>query len=172
MRAHQPTQKRNVLYRVYPQAICESYHVKKVLYRLKHENMVLSDSTRNTRINFVTTRKTPTSIKDKGNVIVSGTCTCKRKKKFVNTKFNETGRIAANRILTTFSECDGPRHAFREVQYHNGLAYKSQTKHLVRYIEYKNRKFAYDRLGLPNYSFVKLLGKSGKRLKHRKRNAS
>lgn len=146
------------IYKIFPHAICESRKIKTVLHRLKYDNIVYAESTKNTKINFVSTRKTITPVEKKGNVILSSTCVCNSKCKFDKTNFNETGEKVSERILTTFDKCTHQKHAFREVKYHRGLAYKKQTGYLLKYVEWKNLKTT-DRKGMPNQKFVKLLNR-------------
>lgn len=143
-------------YKIFPHAICESRKIKKVLHQLKFNDIVYADSTKNTKINFVTTRKTITPLEKRGNMVISSTCVCKRKSKFTKTNFNETGAMASERIKTTFRKCTQHKHAFRKVKYHKGLAYQKQTSYLLKYIEWKDKN-TLDRKGMPNQKFVKLL---------------
>lgn len=166
-----PTQKRNsnnITYRIFPHAICEVRRIKKILNRLKPNNVIFSDSTRNTKINWVTTRKTPIAIKKRGNVILQSTCLCREKMKFIHTNFNETGIIAAKRILTTHRKCSNNQHAFLKIKYHRGLQYRNQTKYLTRYIEWKHKTHSIPMNGIPNYHFAKALAKVHKKQQKRK----
>lgn len=149
--------KKNVRYKIFPHSICESRRIKRVLHRLKYKDIVYADSTKNTKINFVKTSKTFIPLEKRGNIILKSTCLCKRKMKFTSTQFNENGEIASKRILTEFQHCSGNRHAFREIEYKKGLAYRKQTNYLLKYNEWKHRENILDNKGLPNYSFVKLM---------------
>lgn len=151
-------------YKIFPHAICESRKIKRILHKLKYDEVVYAESTRNTKINFVTTRKTPTPIELRGNLVLSSRCVCKRKFKFTATKFNETGQMASRRILTTFRKCEQHRHAFRVIKFDRGLFYRSQTEYLLKYIEWKQGNNTLDRRGLPNYYFVKLFKNKNRRL--------
>lgn len=155
-------------YKIFPHAICESKHIKKVLHKLKYSDIVYAESTKNTKINFVKTRKTPTPMGKKGNLILGSTCQCGLKKKFTSTKFNETGEIASVRFLTKFQHCNSQNHAFRKFEYIKGLAYKKQTDYLLKYVEWKHRANTLEYRGMPNYKFVKILHNKCKKL-HKKK---
>lgn len=119
-------------YVLFPHSTCQSRKIKGVLHRLKNDNIVLAESTRNTKINYVTTRKVPTKLEDKTNVIVIAKCVCGQKFKFTHTKFNETGQMAAGRLITISEACNMEHHAFRRIKYHKGHAYANQTDHLLK----------------------------------------
>lgn len=149
------------VYKIYPHAICKSREIKKDLMRLKERNIIYAESTRNTKINFVRTRKTRTPNMEKSNIILTSRCICGKKYKITSTKFNETGMMAAkNRILTNNTGCTGPIHAFRKVKVTGGLSYKKQTNYLLKYIKWKYRgKVIHTEFNMPNYHFAKLLSK-------------
>lgn len=158
------TNKRNnkrAIYKIYPQAICKSREIKKNLLRWKEKDIIYAESTRNTKINFVRTRKTSTPKLDRANTILTSKCVCGRKYKITATKFNETGRMAANsRVLTQYTGCTADTHAFRKVKVAKGLSYNRQTSYLVKYIKWKYRgKVINTEFSLPNYHFAKILSK-------------
>lgn len=151
--------KRNlVTYKMFPYATCKSTNIKKIIYQMKYRNVVLADSTRNTRINHIKTRKTKTHWSKCGNLILISKCNCETKYKIQSTKFNQTGESARKEIITSFNECIGNKHAFRKVQHYRGLMYRSQTNYLVKYIKYFHRnKLVGGNADLPNYHLSRVL---------------
>lgn len=154
-------------YKIYPHAICESRRIKKVLHTHKRADVVYADSTKNTKINWVTTRKTLIPFEKRGNVVLRSICVCGRKMKFTHAGFNENGLMASKRIITTYKQCTGNLHAFVEVKYGKGLQYRKQNGYLMRYIGWKHRKQNALSNGLPNYHFTKVLAKTEKELRKR-----
>lgn len=147
-------------YKIFPHAICKAREIKGVLHSLKEENIVFADSTRNTKINHIQTRKNKTPFEDRSNLILITRCQCKNKVKIKLTKFNQTGRMLWNTIKTTYKVCDNKKHAFVEVKYQKGFFYHSQTAFLYKYVKYLYRGKIWDDNGfLPNYHFMKLLKK-------------
>lgn len=148
------------IFAIYPHAVCESKKVKRILHQYKEEGVVFSDSTRNSRVNHITTRKTEIPKRLKGNMIVISTCACKKKHKIVATQYNQTAKNVIDGIKTTFVRCTRNLHAFRRFKINNGLHYSSQTNILARYIQWKYRgSFLNTRTGRPEYHFAKLLPK-------------
>lgn len=163
-----PTNNIKGIYKTYPQAVCKSREIKRALLRLKEKNIIYAESTRNTKINFVTTRKTFTPQIERTNTILLSKCICGEKYKITSTKFNETGEMAAvKRILTNHTGCDNNRgHAFRKVKVQKGLHYKKQTDYLLKYVKWMYRgKVLNTEFSLPNHHFANLMKKSKK---HRK----
>lgn len=156
MRMKKTRRKRAVKYKIFPHALCESRRIKKVLHKLKHNDIVFAESTKNTKVNFVTTRKTRTPYENRSNLVLKSTCQCGMKTKFTLTKFNETGAKASKRIITTFKRCDS-LHSFRKIEFIRGLAYNKQTKYLLKYLEMRHEGTVVDRGGLPNIRFVNVL---------------
>lgn len=78
----------NVEYKIVPHAINGSRKIKKILNRLKNPNVVLADSTKNTKINHITTRKTRIEWDKRGNIILFSKCQCGEKYKIDATGFN------------------------------------------------------------------------------------
>lgn len=145
-------------YKIFPHSICRGRDIKKVLCRLKAPKVILADSVRNTKINFVRTRKTITPIEKRKNIILISNCQCKKKTKVVKTRFNETGEIAKMKLITSFNKCSGNTHAYRKVQFRRGLFYDGQTRYLVRYIKHKyQNQLEFDQWEVPNYRLSKLL---------------
>lgn len=165
------TEKKNNKYKIFPHAICEGRAIKRILNRLKDSNVVYADSTKNTKINFVTTKKTITPWEKRGNIIVGSECVCRKKKKYTSTRFNENGEIAAGRILTTFNQCSGDQHAFRELFYRKGLAYKKQTKYLLKYTQWREREKTICADGMPNHTFMRVM-QNATRMKYKKAKTS
>lgn len=158
MKKHEPKEKKEKpTYRIYPYAVCESRRIKRVLTRLCPNNVIYAESTKNTKINFVRTRKTRTPWPKRSNVILSSECDCGSKVKYTATKFNETGEIAALRIITKFHNCENDLHAFNEVKYHRGCAYRRQTGTLLKYLQYRDAGRTLDRQGCPNHAFARIL---------------
>lgn len=125
---------------------------------MKHKHIVLADSTRNTKINHIRTRKTKTHWSKCGNLVLISKCNCGKKFKVRATKFNQNGESARNKMLTPFNECSEVAHAFKKVSHHRGLMYRSQTNYLVKYIKhfYGNKLFR-ETADLPNYHLSKVL---------------
>lgn len=157
MKPNRRIEKRVKEYRIFPHALCETRKIKRVLHGLKSKNIIYSDSTKNTKINWVTTRKTRIPLAKTGNVIVKSKCLCGRKISITSAGFNETGEIASKRIINTISKCMGTQHAFRKAEYSKGLEYNKQTKYLVKYMKWINKPHNVGITGLPNYQFAKLL---------------
>lgn len=124
-------------YRIFPHAMCKSREVKRVILRLKKPNIRIAESTKNTKINHITTHKTRIPIEKRTNLVVIAKCQCGNKYKINRTNLNETGEITARRIATSFEFCHQSVHAYREFVFKKGLAYKSQTKHLEKYFRLK-----------------------------------
>lgn len=146
-------------YKTLPHAISQTKGLRKTLNRLKFGHIKYADSTKNTKINFITTRKTKTNPNLNGNLIVTSKCKCKEKKIILtHTGFNETGKMAGNRILTKFSKCNNIQgHAFKKANFMRGLFYKKQTMYYKRIIQWKHRKNAIFSGSLPNYYLGKLI---------------
>lgn len=150
----------NVEYKIFPHAINGSARIKKVLDKLKNPNIVLADSTKNTKINHVTTRKTKIEWERRGNIILFSNCQCGEKYRIDATKFNESGKMAMKRLQTSFNRCNNT-HAFTEFDYVKGLAYNSQTKYLLKYVKfYYGGRLNNVQADLPNYHLINLLKKS------------
>lgn len=143
----------NPLFKVFPHAICESRKIKKVIHRLKDRNVILSDSTRNSKINLITTRKTITPREKLGNLLLSSKCHCGLKTKMDTTRFNENGGMAIQRLTSDHSDCLNDLHAFRDFKLTRGLAYRGQTKIFARYMAWMNRNSTHE-LGFPNHYFT------------------
>lgn len=126
-------------YKIFPHSICEGRRVKRVIHALKAPGVILADSVKNSKINSITTRKTETPTAKKKNLILISQCTCKKRYMVVRTKFNETGEIARRRIRTRKRKCDTHGHAYRDIQFHRGLQYYSQTGYLLQYVQWKYR---------------------------------
>lgn len=149
--------KDEINYKIFPHAICKAREIKSVLHRLKKDKIVFAESTRNTKINHVRTRKSLTPLEDRSNLILITKCQCKTKFKIKCTKFNQTGKMLWNKIKTTYKLCDDKKHAFVEAKYRKGFFYQSQTEFLYKYLKYLYRGKVLDEIGhLPNYHFMKL----------------
>lgn len=150
--------KDNSKYRIFPQAICNSRSIKRIIVKLKKPGIKIAESTKNTKINPIRTFKTITPIEKKNNLIVTAKCVCGKKYKVHRTGHNETGEVVAKRICNFLIECSGNTHAYREVTFHRGLAYKSQTKHLEKYYRLKYKGKIDDHFfNLPIPAFARLV---------------
>lgn len=144
-------------YVMFPHSICNGKEIKKILYSNKEPGIVLTDSVRNTKLNMVKTIKTKTPAVNRNNLIVSSVCQCKKKIKIISTKFNETGGMAMNRIITEKKECDSFSHAYTKAKLKRGLFYANQTKMLVKYLQWKHRNKLDGPYEFPNYYLAKLV---------------
>lgn len=145
-------------FRIFPHAICKSRKIKKILHKHREPGTVFAESTRNTKINHIRTRKTQIPLANRGNIIVTSRCICGTKYKIGATKFNETGGIRAKHLVNELRKCNKKQHAFKLVTYTKGLSYRSQTKYLERYIKHKYKnKVLDDTGGFPNVHFLRLL---------------
>lgn len=145
------------IYKIFPHAIGKSREIKRTLLNLKQEEIVYADSIKNTKINHIKTRKTALPIEKKSNLILVSNCVCKAKYKIKKTKFNQTGEMLWREMKSALTQCQGRNHAFRQVKYHNGLHYQSQTGYLFTYLKYLYRNKIVDDYGLPNYHLAKLM---------------
>lgn len=148
------------IFSVYPHAICESRKIKRILHKFKEPKVVYADSTRNSKVNFITTRKTRTPLGKRGNLIVNSRCVCGNKSLVQMPKFNETGDMSVGRLTTDFDQCENGLHAFKNFKFIKGLAYRGQTRILANYIGWKHRKrvgFVTNGLGLPAHRFTSLI---------------
>lgn len=145
-------------YHVFPHAICESRKIKRLLTKFKDDDVIYSDSTRNAKINFVTTRKTRTPIEKRGNLIVTSTCQCGIRRLAAMTAFNENGQMAVRRLATKLTVCNGRFHAFKNFKLTRGLSYRGQTRFLGGYLAWPLRKNV-TRLGVshPVSQFIPLI---------------
>lgn len=167
MKVRNLPEKQGDKYFVYPHAVCESKKIKKILHKNKNDCVVYAESTKNTKINYVKTRKTVIPKRLRGNSVVSSTCVCKRKHKVISTRFNQTAEMAINTIKTSSLRCTKHYHAFRKFKIHKGLAYGSQTDSLAKYIQWKFRgSYLNTKTGRPEYCFGKLMDESGRNRKH------
>lgn len=127
-------------YAIFPHSTSKGRDVKLALMRHKNPGTLLADSTRNTKLNAVSTRKTVTPIAKRKNLILFSECLCKRKVKFVKTAYNQTGEMARKATLTPHKQkCDKHGHAYKKVQFKRGLFYSSQTNYLCRYMQWMLR---------------------------------
>lgn len=127
-------------YVIYPQAVCENRKIKKILYKLKKQKSILTESTKNTRDHFITTRKTKIPLGKQGNLILFSRCNCGAKICATMTKYGECGFSGVKRILTTKNICTSQSHAYNKVKLIKGLFYNNQTKYLLKYIQWICRR--------------------------------
>lgn len=158
----QPNAQDLVKYKIFPHAICNAKRIKKVVHKLKHKNITLADSTRNTKQNSVTTKKDIIPWKRKSNLILVSKCQCGIKHKAKATEFNQTGEMLMKHMETTFDCCQNGLHAFKKMKVFKGLAYSSQTAFLLKYMKHRFYKSIVDNRDLPNYHFAKLIKKKYK----------
>lgn len=125
-------------YTLFPRSICKGRQIKRVIHTLKKDNVILADSTRNSRLNPIKLRKTKTATPKKGNLVLIADCTCGEKKAIIATRYNETGDMALNRLKGK-NTCDQHSHAYTDAKFHRGLYYCSQTQLLAKYIKWKYR---------------------------------
>lgn len=127
-------------YVIFPHSVYEAKKIRNTVLGLASPGIVLAESVKNTKINSVTTRKTVTPDTDRRNMIVLSQCVCKNKCVVTNTGFNENAGMVKKRILnSSVSVCSASRHAYKKFKFGRGLYYKSQTKYLLRYIQWKYR---------------------------------
>lgn len=126
-------------YAIYPQAICENRNIKEVLHKMKYEHKILTESTKNTKQNFITTRKTKIPLEKRGNLILFSKCLCGKKLCVTKTLNNENGIGGAKRIITKTFQCTDTAHAYKKVKLIRGLSYNSQTNYLLKYIQWMCR---------------------------------
>lgn len=155
---HKKSDKTKIIYKIFPHAVCRSRNIKKILLRYIDNNIILADSTKNTKINQVTTRKTKTDWKNKSNLILMSKCVCGSKYCVRATGFNQTGDMLRKLIQTQHKKCDNNLHAFRKVVPHKGLAYGTQTTFLIKYLKlFFDKKLINDKVHLPNYHLAKIM---------------
>lgn len=158
MKVRQTPEEKVGKYFVYPHAVCESRRIKRILHKNKGNNVIFAESTKNTKINSVVTRKTITPRRLKGNTVIVSTCFCKRRHKIIATGFDENASMVIDKMKTTFVKCTRNLHAFRKFKIHKGLAYGSQTRTLAKYIQWKYRNALLStRTGRPEYYFARLM---------------
>lgn len=127
-------------YVIFPHSIYKAKKIRSTIRGLASPGIVLAESVRNTKINSVTTRKTVTPGERRSNMIVFSECVCKNKCIVTNTGFNENAGMVRKRIAQrSVSVCTASRHAYKNFRFYRGLHYKSQTKYLLRYIQWKYR---------------------------------
>lgn len=160
--ATEPNEVEVIKYKIFPHAICNAKRIKSVVNRLKHRGIILADSTRNTKVNSVTTKKDVVPWERKSNLILVSKCQCGTKHKARATEFNQTGEMLKESMKTTFDFCQNGLHAFRKMKPFKGLAYGSQTGFLLKYMKHRFYKSIVDNCGLPNYHFAKLIKKKYK----------
>lgn len=150
--------KKEVSYKIFPHATCKSRNIKKILLDHIENNVVLADSTKNTKINQVRTRKSPIHWRHKTNLILISRCTCEEKFKIQATAFNQTGEMLRVKMITERKKCQNGQHAFRKTIVHRGLAYGKQTIYLLKYLKmFFAGKTIDDKLLLPNYHLARAM---------------
>lgn len=152
---------KQVVYKIFPHAIKQSPQIKTIINKFKNPDIILADSTKNTKINHITTRKTRIPWQKRSNIILMAKCNCGAKYKVDATKFNENGEIAQKRLSTSILRCYNNTHAYTKFEYVRGLAYGKQTKYLLKYVKfYYGGKLDNIQADLPNYHLIKLLDKA------------
>lgn len=133
------TQEDGPKYIMFPHAIIGGREIKGVVHNNKKYHTVLADSVKNTKLNSIKTIKTKTPLICNKNVILISNCSCSQKTRICTTKVNETGMIAAKRIITRKKSCDQFSHAYNKIKVKKGLFYSNQTRSLLKYLHWKHR---------------------------------
>lgn len=127
-------------YAIFPHAICEGRGIKREINKYKKPKITLADSVKNTKTNLIKAKKTMTPILKRRNIIPSSKCKCGKKYKIIKTRQNETGFEVMNRILSTNKlKCDQYGHKYEKIKIRKGLFYPSQTRYLLKYIQWMYR---------------------------------
>lgn len=151
--------KRANRYVIFPHAICKSRDIKKILLSYTNKDIILADSTKNTKINQVRNRKTVTEWYMKSNMILISKCKCGKKYLIEKTAYNQTAGMLAREMKTKHNICKDSMHSFKKIIPHRGLAYSSQTQFLLRYLRliFDRKGSLGSRASLPNYHLSKLM---------------
>lgn len=142
----------------FPHAIYKNKQIKRILYHYKEPNIVLADSIRNTKINFVRNLKTPIPIERRKNLIAMSRCICGQRVKIDRTTFNQTGGTLKKKILNQLQNCTNDFHAHKKLTFIRGLAFNNQTQFYLKYLRWINRtKIRDGKLDWPNKYLTKLI---------------
>lgn len=144
-------------YVIFPHAICQSRKIKNILQRFKFDGIIYAESTKNTKINHVKTRKAKTNIEDRNNMIIVAKCQCNKRFLVDQTKFNQTVGAARANLTSTFDSCNDKGHAFKKLNIKRGLHYKKQTAFLLKYVKWKFRGKLENPGDTPNNTLAKLI---------------
>lgn len=144
--------KESNLYVSYPHTI-KNTKFKSIIREFAYPRVVLAESVKNTKINFIDKLKYKTPLEDLGNVIATGKCSCGEKSKTQLTKYNENGRMLIDRLTSINRECMKKSHAFRKFNLRRGLFYKGQSAFLVKQINWVNRTNVNEITEMPNKYF-------------------
>lgn len=139
---------RDKRYVSYPHTI-KNAGLKNIIRDYALPDVVLSESVKNTKINFTQKIKKPNELESVGNVIATSICACGKRSKADMTKFNENGATLMNRLKTNRVSCTQNWHAHQKVSLHKGMHYKGQTAYLLKQIRWKNRSKSKDPLDFP-----------------------
>lgn len=150
-------------YIIFPHSTCQSKLIKRTFFRLMRSHTALADSVKNTRITPITTKKTPSPPESQGNALLLSQCKCKERIAISCTRFNENVKIARSRIHTkNLTNCLKYKHAHSldSIKTHKGLAYKRQTRYLMKYT-YWHYRHALDSTNIgyqfPNHKLSQLI---------------
>lgn len=137
--------------------ICKNI-IKQTLHHYKGPNIVLADSIKNTKINYISSLKTKIPLDKQTNVFLLSTCKCNRKIRILLTPFNQTAGMFAHRVTNSLVKCTNDIHAFKKIKYIKGLCYNGQNKAYLKYLKLRyNRKINASFTELPNTYFQKLI---------------
>lgn len=126
-------------YVIFPHSISHNKQVRNVISNFKNSDIVLADSVKNTKVNFIKTPKAVDSITSKSNLVLSSKCMCDMKCIVEGTGYNETGKMTVNRLRSHVNRCTPPNHCYKTFKLHKGLQYNRQTKYLLRYTQWMHR---------------------------------
>lgn len=147
-------------YCTFPNGIEKAKEIKKIIYDLKDKNTNLINTSKNTKVNHVSTMKTKTDMDMKSNMIAMTECVCRQYKRLTHTKFNENCAMVKERMKNASSGCGQSEHAWRDIKWSRGLALKRQTRQLIKYKkQIMGRGTKTDQADLPNQWFKGLVNK-------------
>lgn len=126
-------------YVIFPHAISHNKQVRNVISDFKHSDVVLADSVKNTKVNFIRTPKSVDSFISKSNLVLDSQCKCNRKCIVEGTGYNETGKMAINRLRSRVNHCTPQNHCYKVFKFNKGLRYNRQTRYLLRYTQWMHR---------------------------------
>lgn len=159
MKPYSKNYPKNSNFIAFPHQIANNKFIKQVVKDNMNINCTLSESVKNTKINFIKNYTDKPPISTRTNMIIKSQCNCKDKKvKFVTTRYNETVDMAIKRLVTDKLFCDKFGHAFRKTFKYHGLAYRGQTWYYSKYLQWKHRNnLVNDNFQFPNRNLRKLI---------------
>lgn len=123
--------------------------IKGIIRQYKNSNSVLAESIKNNKINHIKLHKTRTPVEVRTNLIAVVECQCKLKVKIETTRFNETGKMLVDRLISINKKCVDNFHAFCKISYRQGLHNRQQTLKLLNFLQWRER----DRLHGTSFQF-------------------